>query len=169
MKAKIEFNFNFGPDDDKKYRFKSIESEIDISGQAFDLMDHIMKIPEYKLYINLFNEVKLLGVGIKCVPNSPDLNENVNPIRFAINYKEDGVAIAPNYIYPTNSGNTYKFFKNFSRRWVPANQTASVMSQGRDLTFNIGTSSVGTGNVARMPRWNVIFTAYVVFRKNLTL
>lgn len=169
MKAKILFRLSFMPDNQKKYGFKSQEDGVGIENNNVDIMDYVNKLPDYKMYMAMFNEVKLLGVGITCIPYMPANCENTNPILFACTYKEDGISPTPNYIYPSQVSIVKRYFKNFDRKWVPANQSNAVINQGHDMDFWLASAAQGTGNLNNLPRWTLLVTCYMQFRKNLTL
>lgn len=168
MKAKIDFEFSLEVNDlnENKYWFKEYGGG-SRTAQALDVLDKINDLEEYKLYNSLFNEVKLLGVAVQCVPFNTALNRNAEPVLFYCTYRQGNGLTTPIILNPMS--NTNRYFKNWDRKWVPSNQEQAVINQGRDLDFFISTNSKSSTNRANSPGWTVHICAYVQFRKNLSL
>lgn len=168
MKAKIGFMFTLfvNDEDNQQYWFKEVGGGLQ-SGTVIDVLDKINDVSEYKLYNSLFNEVKLLGVSVKFTPQNSTMQRNSNPVTVYCTYKKSNYLTDPVALTPVSI--IKRYYRNFDRKWVPADQTQDIINQGRDLDFWLDTGSKSTANSANSATWFVEVNAYVCFRKNLSL
>ena len=168
MRAKIDFQFSLEVNDNNNFRYWFHEyGGANREDYNIDVMSGLNDLEEYKLYMQMFNEVKLIGVAVTCVPYNQALQRNSNPVLFYATYKNSNNLTTPLILNPQT--NTSKYFKNWDRKWVPSNQDQATQNQGRDLDFYINTASQSTVNKANSPGWSIRVTAYMQFRKNLTV
>lgn len=169
MTARFQFNFLMYPQvTSGLYYLQYIDIQNTVGEQAFDLMDKINSNPDYNPYINLFNETKLLGVSIKAVPVNSMTTVNKNPISFSYSFREEGLPAHAQYFLLNPAGVTQRYLKNMCPKWVPADQSVGTINKGKDMTFYVATHSTSSVTDGSNPRWNIIFTVYMKFRKNLT-
>ena len=168
MKAKIGFAFQLAVNtaDSNNYWFKEITGA-QRQGKIIDVLDKLNDLDEYKLYYALFNEVKLLGVSVKFTPQNTGLSRNINPVTVYCTYKKENYKVEP--VALTTCSIVRKYYKNWDRKWVPADQQQAVINQGRDLDFFIDTAAQSSANDANSCTWYCEVIAYMQFRKNLTL
>ena len=82
-------------------------------------------------------------------------------------YRSNGTLCTPIILNITN--NTNRYYKNWDRKWVPSDQSLQTINVGDNISFYIRTASQSTIKKDSSPCWMVKVTAYLQFRKNLTL
>jgi len=167
MRAKIEFNFSLEPNDNDQFKYTFREyGGANRDAAQIDVLNTLNDNDEYKIYNQLFNEVKLIGVGVSCIPYN-SYSRNVNPVLFYGMYRSNGTLCTP--IILNQTSNTNRYYKNWDRRWVPSDQGLQTQNAGDNISFYIRTASQSTIRKESSPCWSVKVTAYVQFRKNLTI
>lgn len=129
----------------------------------------LRNIPEYKLYIPLYDQVMLTGILVQsypCAKNNAGQNMNSHiPISIQFTKDEETNYSSPLVLNPM--AYSKKYFKNITRKWTPTPQSPA---QGNvqnvvegSLVLNAITDNI---NQTYSPAWNLMINFYLKFKKN---
>jgi hypothetical protein len=167
IRTKIEFEFAFLPNGDKKYVFKELsQSGLPESSNVY-VLEKLANLEEFKLYESLFNEVRMTAVSVKCVPYNNNMSRNGNPVVIYADFRDRNALGTPMIL--NLQKNDFKYMKNFNKKWLVTNKLPEQAAGGNELTFYLFTQAQSTVNTENSPCWTVLVTVYLTFRKNLSL
>ena len=134
------------------------------------LWEEIYYSAEHRLYVPLFNEMKLLGVSLKAVPapcnNQNFTGEGIVP-NIQMSYTNGIVNVYNDHLFLNVMSITYKYFKNLNRHWLPIAQTAGDQAAGETVVGDlIVDGPVNDNDKTESPCWALELVCYIAYRKN---
>lgn len=137
---------------------------------TFNFQNIIRDNSELKLYMPVFNELKLTAVSFKCVPNAKNASVTGYPHGVSLVFQETPGATAfyndPIILSPLAT--TSRYIRIADRRWLPIAQSAGNINEGRGIPGTIAVRGVAGTQVTQTqsPSWTVYVAYYFTFRKN---
>lgn len=127
---------------------------------------------EYKLYVPLFNEVKLIGISVLAVPapncNRTNFQDLISPF-ISVSYERGsaGTESLNDHLFLKTDGVSRKYWKNGNMKWCNSDQSAAdqVAEETVRGTLSID-GQVSDRDLLSSPTWNLEVVCYVAFRKN---
>lgn len=124
--------------------------------------------PEFAMYKNLYDDVKLLGISVLCVPNAGNVSNNLTSnVPVQIQFKNDGLAAYGGSLTLNPLQVSKKYWRNMNRKYVPISQSEGQIGAGNGLPgWLVVNTAADTTTQQHSPSWNLIVNVYLKFRKN---
>lgn len=173
-KAKINFSFsvfklnNSGGSSGVGYRIGTLSWES--PGDSLNIADVLRGDPAYQLYIPIYDEVRLIGVGVQAWPTARNNNlpTGASHVPVGLQYKYDQATAYNNPLFLNPNDYCKKYWRNLNRKsWSDISLTsadvANKVSVPGYITLNAPADTIIQNS---SPSWNCIMNIYVQFRKN---
>ena len=124
---------------------------------------------EYKLYIPIYDSVRLLAVGLQALPTARNQNLNAGASHqpITIQYKKDASVGYSSPLILNPQGYSKKYWRNYDLKWSPVALTAAEIANNISLPGQFilnGVTDTTLQNAS--PSWNLMVTIYLQFKKN---
>lgn len=135
--------------------------------QGFIFANQLRADAEYQWYINLYDQVQLLGTFIQAYPSAKNTSNLTSHAPITLQYKHDGLTSYGGGMFLNPIGYSKKYFKNIDRRWLPISQSEGNVGNDQGVPGMIIVNQVNdTATQASSPAWNLFITIYLKFKKN---
>lgn len=132
------------------------------------LQNKIRDNAEYKLYIPIYNEVKLTGVQIRILPSGQEKSLTNHKLPF-IYFTYDNATTAPmnTPMLPNPQSHFVKYYRNINSHWLPIAQTAADIQAEHGIRGRLFIDSEADGQGQTSSQiFYIQMACYFKFRKN---